>query len=289
MRKLNKRKVRWIIKQIDLGELSVCQIARQQNITPQHARRVFARFKDSKNIEFLKPGRKTNVIGKQEIRTVLALHKKHPLGAVNLEKILKEQKRFISHNRIHKILKDQGLAKDEPKKQKRRKWILWERKHSNSLWHIDYCKMDGKWVLGVLDDASRFVPACKEFQSATAENAVIVLDKAVKKYGPPKQMLSDNGSHFSSVIRKSCPKPKDNIFQKRLNELGIKHIKARANHPQTNGKLERWFGTIKPLKKHYNTMQKALNYYNYRRPHMSLENGSLRTPHQAYQDKSLKG
>ena len=133
------------------------------------------------------------------------------------------------------------------------------------------------------------MPACNEFQNATAENAATVLDKAVEKHGPPKQLLSDNGSHFTSVIRQSYPNPKDSLFQKRLNELGIKHIKARIHHPQTNGKLERWFGTIKPLKKHFGTLQKAVNYYNHKRPHMSLENGSLRTPYQAYQDKALKG
>ncbi|MFH1588763.1 MAG: DDE-type integrase/transposase/recombinase [Candidatus Diapherotrites archaeon] len=190
----------------------------------------------------------------------------------------------IPHNHIHKILKQYCIAKDEPKKQKRRKWIRYEREHSNSLWHIDYSEFDGKNVLGLLDDASRLIVGYGEFDNATEENAASVLEKAVNKYGTPKQLLSDNGSHFASVIKESCAEPEHNIFQKKLSELGIEHIKARIHHPQTNGKLERWFLTLKQLKKHFGSTQKAINYNN-KRPHMSLNNGSLRTPAQAYQEK----
>ena len=37
MKKLNQRKIRWIIKEIDKGELSKYSIAKQQKITSQHA------------------------------------------------------------------------------------------------------------------------------------------------------------------------------------------------------------------------------------------------------------
>lgn len=285
MKKLNQRKIKWIVRQMALGELSVCQIARQQGITPRHARRVFERFKDDKRPRLLPCGRKPRPILASEVRTVLAVRKQHPFGAVNLQAILDDGGKHIPHNHVHKILKQQGLAVEEPNKQKRRKWIRYEREHSNSLWHIDYSKIDNEWVLGLLDDASRLATGYREFDCATAENAVTVLDRAVKKYDTPIQLLSDNGSHFASVIRETCPNPEDNIFQQRLDELGIQHIKARVNHPQTNGKLERWFGTIKILKQHFGTLRKAVYYYNYKRPHMSLNNGTLTTPAQAYNEK----
>lgn len=287
MKKLNQRKIRWIVKVMKNRELTVCQIARQQGITPRHARRVFEKYKDAARPRLLSCGRKSEPITKQDVRTILALYKQHPFGAVNLEKILQAQGRCMSHNRIHKILVQEGLGQPDLKKQKRRNWIRWERKHSNSLWHIDYSEIDGKQVLGLLDDASRLIPGYGEFEHATAENAVRVLDKAVQKYGTPKQLLSDNGSHFASVIRKTCLDPEQNIFQKRLNELGIQHIKARIHHPQTNGKLERWFYTVKQLKNHFGTLQKAVNYYNHKRPNMSLEkSGQLITPIQAFTNKA---
>lgn len=289
MKKLNQRKIRWIVKEMKLGVQSVCRIARQQGISPRHVRRVFERYKDEKRPRLQKCGRKPVSIAEHDVRAVLRVRKQHPvMGAVSIQLVLDEQGKHIPHNRIHRILKQNGLSKDEPKKQKRRKWISWERKHSNSLWHIDYSELDGKQVLGLIDDASRFVPWGEEFDEATAENAVAALNKAVAKYGVPQQILSDNGSHFASIIRTSCPDPEKNVFQKRLNELGIQHIKTRAHHPQTNGKMERWFGTLKQLKPHFKTIRRCTNYYNNKRPNMSLYNGRLKTPAKAYIEK-LKG
>ena len=202
-----------------LGIQSVCRIAKQQGITPRHARRVFERYKDEKRPRLLKCGKKSKPISKHDVRAVLRVRKEHPaMGAVSIQLVLDEQGRHIPHNRIHRILKERGLALDEPAKQKRRKWIRFEREHSNSLWHIDYSEIDGKQVLGLLDDASRFAPACERYDEATAKNAVAALDKAVAKYGVPKQLLSDNGSHFTPIIRQSYPNPEHTVFQQRLEQ-----------------------------------------------------------------------
>jgi hypothetical protein len=40
MRKLNQKKVKWIIKEIDKGERSVYRIAKLKDITPQWAREI---------------------------------------------------------------------------------------------------------------------------------------------------------------------------------------------------------------------------------------------------------
>ena len=269
-----------------LGLQSVCRIARQMGITPRHARRVFEKYQGEKRPRLQRCGVKSMPIADGDVRAVLRVRKEHPaMGAVSIQALLDEGCKHIPHNRIHRILKERGMAVNQPAKQKRRKWIRFEREHSNSLWHIDYSEIDGKQVLGLLDDASRFVPACEEYDDATAENAVVSLNKAVEKYGVPKQLLSDNGSHFASVVRESCPNPEQNVFQQRLDELGIEHIKARIHHPQTNGKLERFFETVQQLKPHFGTMRKTLNYYNNKRPHMSLNNGKLRTPARAYKEK----
>jgi len=289
MKKLNQRKILWIVKEMRLRTQSVCRIAKQQGITPRHARRVFEHYKDEKRPRLQKCGKKTTPLTECDVRTVLRVRKEHPaMGAVSIQLVLDEKGKHIPHNRIHRILKEHGMAVDQPAKQKRRKWIRFEREHSNSLWHIDYSEIDGKQVLGLLDDASRFVPVCEEYDEATAENAVIALDKAVAKYGAPTQLLSDNGSHFASIIRQSCPDPEHTVFQQRLEQLGIEHIKTRVHHPQTNGKLERFFETVQQLKPHFGTMRRTINYYNNKRPHMSLHNGRLKTPAKAYSEK-LKG
>jgi len=51
---------------------------------------------------------------------------------------------------------------NEPKKWHRKKWIRYERKHSNSLWHVDWYKLKdqrwkGLWLIVYKDDSSRFI------------------------------------------------------------------------------------------------------------------------------------
>ncbi|MEK9201687.1 MAG: DDE-type integrase/transposase/recombinase [Patescibacteria group bacterium] len=268
------------------GELSVWQIAKQQHISPRHARRLYSRFKNNKHPLLSKPGRKPKNISKTEMNFVNQFYQTQPMGAVNMERILSYNGQSISHNRLHKILKRLGLSRREEKKSKRRKWIRFERKHSNSLWHIDWSTFQRKQLVAILDDASRLIVGYGLFDSATSENSVKILNKAVLEWGCPRQLLSDNGTQFLSIKRESCPDPEENIFQKRMNELGIQHIKTRIHHPQTNGKLERWWKTADFLANHFGSLPKAVNYYNYERPHMSLDNGVPRTPIQAFIQKA---
>jgi putative transposase len=269
-----------------LGTLSVWQIAKQQGITPRHARRLFSRFKDNKQPRLGKSGRPTEPLAAEEILLVKKFYQKQPMGATNMEHILSVNGQHIPHNRLHRILKQEKLACTQPNKSRRRKWIRYERKRSNSLWHIDWTMQDGKWLCAILDDASRLIVGYGLFDNATAENAVKVLNKAVLSYGCPRQLISDHGVQFTSIGRDTCPEPQPNSFQQRLQQLGIQHIKARVKHPQTNGKLERWWQTARFLAKHFGSLPKAVNYYNEQRPHMSLENGVLRTPLQAFIEKA---
>ena len=89
-------------------------------------------------------------------------------------------------------------------------------------------------------------------------------------------MMSDHGTQF------------ENQFTDGLKEAGVKHIKARVKHPQSNGKAERAIQTIKKLRKELGSLDKAVEHYNYKKPHMSLTNGKLRTPYQAFLDKKRK-
>ena len=79
-----------------------------------------------------------------------------------------------------------------------------------------------------------------------------------------------------------------NEFQKYLEENGIVHIKARVKNHQSNGKLERLIFTLKDLKKYFGTWEEMVNYYNYKRMHMSLYEDRIITPGMAYEMKKLK-
>ena len=288
MKKLNQKKIRWIVREMKKGDRSAYMIAKIMNISPRWVRELYRVHQETGQYLFpKKPGRRPQLVSDEERNLILEVRKEHPIsGAVALEKILDSQGVHIGHNRIHRILKEEGLAIDEPRKQRRRKWIRYERRYSNSLWHADWFEEKLDQIILFEDDASRFITGYGVFRNATAKNSMIVLDQAIQYYGIPRQLMTDHGVQFTSLPRETCGDPKPNEFQQFLDGYNIKHIKARVKHPQSNGKVERAGQTLQKLWKHYQCWDAAVSYYNFKRPHSSLENGSLRTPYQAFIDKT---
>jgi transposase InsO family protein len=95
------------------------------------------------------------------------------------------------------------------------------------------------------------------------------------------EMLSDNGSEFGSGP--NAKNKEAHPFEQMLVHLDIKHRYTRPYRPQTNGKIERFWQTLKPdliedtsfdsLDHFKDELQQYLFYYNELRPHQSL-NGS---------------
>ena len=288
MKKLNKKKVKWIVREMDKRVMGAWSIAQQQEITPRHARRVYKKFGGVKDPKFRKPGRKPRRVTENERRLVIETYNEYLVCATMIEKILDEKGIHMNHNRIHKILLRAGLAKREEKKQKTRKYKCYERKHSLSLVHMDWFQFKRKWYILYEDDASRFVTGSGEFQNRNSVNAWKVFKQSLK-HGVPKQLHSDNDSTFRANEQKGKKKGECD-FQKKVREVGVHQIFARVRHPQSNGKNEKLNGTIKKLMKRLGSFDKAVKHYNYKKPHWGLitNEGKLRTPYQAFLDKKRK-
>lgn len=287
MKKLNIKKIKWIVREVERREMGVWTIARQQKITPQHARRVAKKFKFRKP-EFKKPGRKQKLIHDDERKLVIDTYNEYLVCATMIERILDEKGKHIGHNKVHRILLEAKLAKHEDNKQRRRKYRCYQRKHSNSLWHTDWFQYKGKWYIVFEDDASRFITGSGEFQNRSSENAWKVFKQSLK-YGIPKQLHSDNDSTFKA--NKQDEKNKAECeYQKKVKDVGVKQIFARPAHPRSNGKNEKLNGTIKRLMKKGKSFNGAVELYNFKKPHWALDTseGKLRTPYQAFLDKKRK-
>ncbi len=115
------------------------------------------------------------------------------------------------------------------------------------------------YLICYLDDASRYITGFGVFKHATSANAVSVLRKAIKKFGVPAQILSDRGTQFTSA-KKPKNGRKITLFEAELIKRKIKQILARANHPQTNGKLGRFFGTFESEIKHSKGIMSYIHY-----------------------------
>lgn len=183
----------------------------------------------------------------------------------------------ISPSTVHKILKKAGMNK--VRKKKRVVIKHYERKHSNSLWQLDYSQIyDDPWILLIIDDHSRFLIGYKLMKAPNTEDTLDLLQECFGKYGVPKQLLTDHGSQFYSV------RGGVSTFSMFCIENYIRHILARIRHPQTCGKIERKFGIIKEHLERYGAFEKRLpkaivddivsdyiQYHNYSRIHFTYQ------------------
>jgi len=288
--KLNRRKIHWIIRQKQEGASSR-EIGNEIDITCRRIEQIWKYFKDygCEPIIGENVGRPCKPYDENEAQIIKEAHLRFGFGARMLEVILKKMYDIsIPHNRIHMYLLSQGLSVQDPKKQKRRKWVRYERKHSMSAGHIDWHEnaKTGMKVCVILDDASRKILAGGEFQTINTENSILIVDQMVWNYWwlcPMRELIMDHGSEFGG-IRVLENGNSNSRFKNYLEELGIKPIMARVKHPQTNGKLEKWFDTYRRFRQNFDLLREFIEWYN-DRPHGSLDFDKLETPNQAFMRK----
>jgi len=227
-------------------------------------------------------GRPIKPITEEEVRIVKESYEKYRVCASTLRRIIdRDYEIRINHNRIHKILIDLGFAKPIGKQHKRKKdWIRYERRHSLTAVHIDWYFDPVKrvWVFAVIDDASRKILSLLEVSSATTDWSIEGMKQALK-HGKIKQCISDHGAQFIHNLGG------ESRFKKFLETQGIKQILCRIKHPQSNGKIEKWFQIYKRHRQVFVNKEKFLFWYNEIRPHLSLKFDILETPNQAFMRK----
>lgn len=269
----NKRK--WIINQLNKGT-SITKIARAQYVSRQAVydiRDSYNRF-GLNSLQDKERGRPEQQLPLQTRERIIKLRDKGN-GIRRIEGLLKLEGIGASHNKIHTLLASLGKVIPEPKKGKRKNYIRWERKHSNSLWQTDFCWIEKLecWLCAWLDDHSRFVPVASYITNATTKNAISLFERAARKYGYPAQTLSDRGAQFYAVRGGSSR------FVEHMQSKSVEHIFASVKKPTTCGKLERFWGTHNKERWNFSSLEKFINHYNYKRPHMSLD---YLTPHDVY-------
>ena len=227
-------------------------------------------------------GRPSTPVEEWEVQMVKEAYEKYKVSASTLEKCIeRDYSKHIYHNKIHKILLDFGYAKKKNKKDVRKKdWIRYVRRHSLTAVHVDwyYYPISQEWVFAVIDDASRKLLALIECKSPTTEASIEGMIEALKQ-GKIKQCISDHGSQFISNIGG------DSRFVEFLETNGIKQILCRIKHPQSNGKIEKFFDLYQNKRSLFKTKEEFIVWYNEIRPHKSLNFEVLETPQQAFERK----
>lgn len=214
-------------------------------------------------LENKKSGAKETIINTRFEQLVLDLWNKRKRSAHKLWIDLKMKGHGVSERQIQKIFKKHGLKMNLRKRPSQIKFVKYEWPRPNMLWHTDWtlCPFTKKQLIAFIDDYSRFVVNAQYFDEATTENTLIAFKKAIKQYNAPDAILTDNGSQFHV----------NGGFEEFCNENNIHHILGRVHHPQTNGKIERWFGTYKlEFKEGEDTLKSFIDYYNNERLHQGI-------------------
>lgn len=205
---------------------------------------------------------------------IVEIRNKYGFGACGIEKYFKKRGFSVTHNKINQVLQYERLINKKMGKRKKPKYIRYEAEEINDQWHIDWSidPLTKKNLFAIIDDKSRFIVFAGLFDSANAENSAFALQKAIKRYGKPKEIISDNGSHFKDIQNKKVNQELAFIEEK----YKIKHTFIRPGYPQSNGKIERWFGSYKIEfpRMNYDKVKDCITwvqYYNFERLHQSLD------------------
>ena len=288
MVKLKEEKLRWSLRQKnkknkDLAFLCGIKVRRFQQLK--------AEYRKTGDIPKLNPKRRprTELNEEQEKIILRAVEESKLNGALTLRLYIKRYYGVtLPRDKLHNFLLKQGISKPDKKKQKQRKYCRYERKHSFSLVHLDWHEskvVPGKWVCAVEDDASRLILCGGEFDDSIAEHniklMVEAIDLAYNRYSAIiREANTDKGSQFyANKYNEKGDKGKCK-FEKFLKKKGINHIPSRRNHPQTNGKEERWFRTYEEKRGEFKSFKEFIEWYN-NRLHLGLSRTEAITPNDA--------
>jgi transposase InsO family protein len=190
-----------------------------------------------------------------------------------------------SRSTVYRVLVRHGLVQARKRKRRRQDYKRWQREEPMQLWQMDVTGSvflaDGtecKLISG-LDDCSRFCVIAKVVRRATGRAVCRAFVAAMRLYGIPDEVLTDNGKVFTGRFGK--PRPAEVLFERICRKNGIRQLLTKPYSPTTIGKVERWhqtlqtdfltdagpFATIEDAQAAVDAWRRE---YNHDRPHQSL-------------------
>jgi transposase InsO family protein len=194
----------------------------------------------------------------------------------------------VSRATINRILIRAGAVVPDPAKRPKSSYVRFEAELPNQCWQADfthYRLVEGTQteILTWIDDCSRYALSVTAHARVTGPVVLATFRKTVARYGVPASTLTDNGMVFTT--RFAGGKGGRNHLEHELRALNVTQKNGHPNHPQTQGKVERFQQTLKKWLRSQPNQPRTLAdlqalldtfiaLYNQQRPHRSL-------PHQA--------
>lgn len=171
--------------------------------------------------------------------------------------------RVLSAHRYAARARERGAGRSRP-----RSWP------HNTRWGMDLTAIRGKdgrryWIVGIIEYRSRALLVLAALVRKTAAAIERVLAEAFRRFGPPRSLVTDDEGPFRS-----------RTWKRLLARFRVLHRRIEPYCPWQNGRIERFFGTLKRKIGQRRAassaeLQSDLNvfrcWYNHIRPHQALE------------------
>ena len=282
------------VKRVQAGEASKSALCREYGISRPTGDKWIKRYEAGESLEDQSraPRKRPRETPAEMEQKIVTYRQEHPaIGARKLRRILKNQgcQEVPSHSTINRILAKNGLITKQASLAAK-PYERFEKAAPNEMWQADY---KGHFAMGngqrchplnIIDDCSRFNLCCQAQLTETFEEIKPVMIRLFREYGMPFSLLCDNGNPWGTAQSTGFSR-----FEVWLMELGILTLHGRALHPQTQGKEERFNGSMTQELLKYTTIADLTgaqrqfdayrSFYNKERPHHAL---GLDTPSQHY-------
>jgi putative transposase len=154
-----------------------------------------------------------------------------------------------------------------------------------TAWGVDFTHIGDETgalhsLFGAIDHGSRRSLALLSVRDKLTVSVIEIICKFVRVFGKPQFIRSDNEPCFTSTL-----------FALAMRFLGVRHQLTRPHSPWENGRIERFFGTLKRFTSQLHiesgaqlidVIRQFAFHYNFIRPHQNLH---WRTPMSVWQRK----
>jgi transposase InsO family protein len=294
-----------VITAVTVERLSQAEAARRYGLSPSWVSRVMARYRLEGQGAFeprsRRPKTTPTAVGPEVVAAVLAERDRlvasgHDAGPETIHWHLQRAGVATpSRATIARILNRHGRITPEPKKKPKSAYIRFQAEQPNQTWQSDFTHYKlangtDTEIITWLDDHSRYALHLSAHPRITATIVLSTFRCAVADHGAPASTLTDNGMVYTVRHASQRVRGGRNAFEAELARLGVQQKNGRGNHPQTQGKVERFQQTMKAWLSRQSTQPATLtdpqtlleqfrHEYNHDRPHRSLHR---RTPAAAY-------
>ena len=246
-------KARLVITAVTVEKRPVSEVARSYGVARSWVYALLARYQDEGEAAFEPRSRrpKTSPSAISDGAAGLIIRLRKDLAGQGLDAGPQTIAWHLEHHHqvkvsaatVSRYLNRAGLVTPAPAKRPKSSYIRFEAGMPNECWQSDFTHYPlaggtGTEILTWLDDHSRYALSVTAHARVTGPAVLLAFRSACGQHGVPASTLTGNGMVFTT--RLSGGRGGRNALEHELRRLGVKQKNGKPDHPQTQGKVERF-------------------------------------------------